>query len=78
MTDASSRQRFVNPPGVETISPEALGEFGVTADNRLYWRGKPVSTEHRVTLRSTERLLAIMVSVAALISAVTHVVTLFE
>lgn len=78
MADTSHGQSFVNPPGVERISPDALDDFGVSTDNKLYWRGAPVSTEHRIKLKSTERWLAIIVAAATAVGAITQVIALFE
>lgn len=51
------------------ISMDQLDLLEVDDDTRLYWKGTPVLTETRVSLRTFELGIAAVAAVAALVAA---------
>ncbi|OBQ72384.1 hypothetical protein [Mesorhizobium loti] len=53
-----------------TIGQDELDGFQIDDDGRLYWRGKGVLLDHRVTLRGFELVLATIASIGALLAGI--------
>ncbi|TIN06704.1 MAG: hypothetical protein E5Y14_27655 [Mesorhizobium sp.] len=53
-----------------TIGIEELDGFQIDGDGRLYWRGKGVLMERRITLRGFELLLASTAAVGAVLAGI--------
>ncbi|TPJ75820.1 hypothetical protein FJ422_30855 [Mesorhizobium sp. B2-6-3] len=51
-----------------TIGMDELNGFQIDDDGRLYWRGKSVLLERRITLRGFELLLATVAAIGAALS----------
>lgn len=49
------------PPGVQEVSMGDLSRFGMDAEKRLYFDGKPVEVRRRLDLSKGERWFAIVV-----------------
>lgn len=54
------------------------GEFGVDDDCKLYWNGKPIVTQQKVTLQWWVSFSAILAAIGTTVSAVVAVFTYFK
>lgn len=54
------------------------GEFGIDDDGKLYWNGKPVVTESKVTLEWWVSLSAILAAIGTTVSAIVAVADYFR
>jgi hypothetical protein len=63
------------PPDVTPISVEELDKLGLNAKNQLFWDGKRIEVRNRLDLTRLQQMLAIIVSVAAVLGAVGGFVT---
>jgi len=57
------------PTGILPVSAEGLGLIGVGDDGRLYWDGIPVEVARTFTLSWWQRVVAIIVSLSAMVAA---------
>ena len=57
------------PDGVTKISYGNIGRLGVGKDDKLYWDGKPVQLEQRLTLSALQRFWAIVLATATFFAA---------
>ncbi len=55
---------------MRTISIDELDGFQIDDNGRLYWRGKGVVLEQRITLRGIELGLAVVAAIGALLSGI--------
>ena len=58
------------PPGVQEVSMGDLSRFGVDAEKRLYFDGKPVEIRRRLDLSKSERWFAIIVGLFTILGSV--------
>jgi len=65
------------PDGVQGISFDQIGRLGVGRDNSLYWDGKAIVTRRSVVLTFSQRLGAIAVAIATVITAGAACVTAY-
>jgi hypothetical protein len=75
-TDEKDWRNAFRPNGRRELSLDELHEFEIDRDGRLYWRGKPVVTEQRISLRWIEMLLAIVVAASTVVQAFAAVLAL--
>lgn len=55
---------------MRTISIDELDGFQIDDKGRLYWRGKGVVLEQRITLRGIELGLALVAAIGALLAGI--------
>lgn len=63
------------PPDVTPISVEELDRLGLNAKNQLFWDGRRIEVRNRLALTRLQQLLAIVVSIAAVLGAIGGFVT---
>jgi hypothetical protein len=66
------------PPDVTPISVEELGKLGLNPRNQLFWDGKRIEIRNRIDLTRLQKILAVIVSVFAVLGAVGGFVTGFN
>lgn len=63
------------PSGVSPISMEELGQLGIDRTNRLFWQGRPVQVRNRLDLTGLQKLLAVIVSICAILGGMGGFIT---
>jgi hypothetical protein len=63
---------------VSPITMDELAEFSVDKEGQLYWRGKRVKTEQRITFSFWQGLAAVLVTTGTFASGLTAVLEYFE
>lgn len=61
------------PPGVRVISIDEMDRLGIGPDNMLYWDGREIHVEKRLTLEWWQTGLATITAFAALAVAIVDV-----
>ena len=63
------------PNGVHPIALEDLDRLGINSDNQLFWDGNRVEIRRALTLTTLQKLLAVIVSVFAILGGIGGFVT---
>ena len=72
MTDVDDRDW---PTGVAPIGLEDLGKLGINSANELFWNGKSIEVRKRIDLTRLQKLLAVIVSVCAILGGLGGFIT---
>ena len=66
------------PPGVTPIGIKDLDKLGLNARNQLFWDGKRIEVRNRLDLTRYQKVVAVAVSVFAVLGAMGGFVTGFN
>jgi hypothetical protein len=66
------------PPGVERISLEDLGRLGINPRQELFWDGRHVEIRRRLTFTGVQKLIALVVTICAILGGLGGFVTGFN
>jgi hypothetical protein len=75
VTDPAQRGEEAWPEGVERVSLEALGRFGIDRNNGLYWDGRPVEVRRPLVLSAWQKAWAAVVGVLVALGALGSLVS---
>jgi hypothetical protein len=66
------------PHDIRPIGVEDLGRLGLNADNQLFWDGKRIEVRQEFTLTRLQKVLAVIVSIFAVLGGLGSFVTGFN
>ena len=65
------------PKGVQPITIGQMGFLGVSDDNKIYWNGKPIKTENKISLNFWQTIGTALVVLSTVVIAVFEVLDFF-